>query len=397
MDVLYFLDSFPKLSKSFVLNEIRGLEKLGHRVAVFSLTRPDDELTHTEYDELEATIGYASDPTPGALTRYFIDRRTFSGSLFAGVDLSSPRSIFSSPFLANQCIEFLEDIEFRPDHVHGHFLNWRRLAAVRVARTLDVPVSVTTHAYDLYRDTTPDEVRRLSNRFDRVITISQYNRRYLTDIAETKTPISVVHAGINVEKFQSETNSVPYRILTVARLTEKKGIEFAIRSVSRIKDSYPDLEYHIVGSGDKEFELRSLVNSLGLQDTVSFLGSVSDKRLLEEYAEAEVFLLPSVVTQDGDRDGIPVALMEAMASNTVPVSTNISGIPELITDGVNGVLVPPRSVGALTDALNKLYQDEPTQREIRKRSPDIVKQEFDTATSAADTQEVFESLAEKRR
>lgn len=393
MDILYFLDSFPKLSKSFVLNEIRALERLGHDIAVFSLDDPGEEITHTEFADIEAPIAYANKPSINALFNSLVDRRTLSSATVSGIEPTYPQSAVSTPFLANQCLRYLADIDFEPDIVHGHFLNWRRLGAVTVAEHLDVPCTVTTHAYDLYRDNSPAQLRRMSNKFDAVVTISKYNRRFLRTTVNTDTPISVIHAGINPEKFAVASDVIPYRLLTVARLTEKKGLEYAIRAVGRVADEYPDLEYHIVGSGERRAELQALTKSVNAESVVKFFGSVSDERLLREYAEADIFLLPSVIAQNGDRDGIPVVLMEAMLAETVPVSTTVSGIPELISDGENGILVPPKSVNDLSESLNKLCQDDTFRQYLRGRAPEIVEKEFNSYKNTKRLTNLFHGLS----
>ena len=359
MNVLYVLNRFPKLSESFVINEIHELESRGHTVAVFSLRRPEGDLHQSEVAQLDAEVGYLPDPSPSSaldtLGRWWLDPAVLRATLHT----APPVAHAGAAYVGAHCLRFVHGLGFEIEHVHGHFLNWPKLGARYVASHLDVPCTVTAHAYDLYASETdlPGSstnerlVRVLADHMDRVVTISEYNRTYLREEVGTTSPVDVVHMGIDLDKFEPSARARPNRLLTVARFDEKKGIEYAIEAVAQVVDDLPGLEYHLVGSGPREEAVRKLISEHGLEDTVELLGHVSDERLVRELDEAKAFVLPSVIASDGDRDGIPVALMEAMAMETIPVSTTVSGIPELIEHGENGFLVPPHDVEALSEVL----------------------------------------------
>lgn len=367
MNVLYVLNRFPKLSESFVINEIHELESRGHTVAVFSLRRPEGNLQQSEVDRLDAEVGYLPDPSPssalGTLGAWWLDPPVLRATLHT----APPVAHAGAAYVGAHCLRFVRGLEFEVDHVHGHFLNWPKLGASYVSTHLDVPCTVTAHAYDLYSSETdlPGSstnerlVRVLADRMDRIVTISEYNRTYLREEVGTSSPVDVVHMGIDLDKFEPSARTRPNRILSVARFDEKKGIEHAVEAVAQVADDLPDLEYHLVGSGPREEAVRELISEHGLEDTVELLGRVSDDRLVRELDEARVFVLPSVIASDGDRDGIPVALMEAIAMETIPVSTTVSGIPELIENGETGFLVPPRDTEALAEVLVGIFGDDP--------------------------------------
>ncbi len=352
MNILYFVNRFPKLSESFVINEIHELEKRGHNIAVFSLREPEIDMTHDEVSKLNTEVGYLPDPGVrsllGAPGRWCLD----GDVLRSMAHVSGPKAHAGAAYIAGHCIEFVESLEFEIDHVHGHFINWPKLAAQYTAARFDVPCTVTAHAYGLYSDPDMRMLRRLADRLDRVVTISEYNKRYLKEEVGTTSPIDVVHMGIDPEKFQPTEETVENRILTVGRFVEKKGITYGIEAIAEVVEEVPDLEYHIVGSGPLEGEIRETIAEHDLEDHVTILGNVTDEQLIREYDEAEVFLLPCVVAEDGDRDGIPVVLMEAMAMGCVPISTRVSGIPELIEDGEVGYLIKSHNRG-ITKALRE--------------------------------------------
>ncbi|MEY7851219.1 glycosyltransferase [Natrarchaeobius sp. A-rgal3] len=394
MNVLYFVNRFPKLSESFIINEIHELERRGHQVAVFSLRQPEIDLQHEEVAHLDAPVGYLPDPSVGSGLRtpgrWCLDQRV----LRRLVHTAPPVAHAGSAYIAGHCIRFVQSLEFDIDHVHGHFLNWPKLASDYVSSHFEVPCTTTAHAYDLYSEPNERLLRLLADRMDRVVTISEYNRRYLHNDIGTDSPVDIVHMGIDPSKFQPSGSIVSGRILTVARFEEKKGISYGIDAIGRIKEVLPDLEYHLVGSGEREDVIRDQIAKYGLEDIVSILGHVSDERLIRELDEAEVFLLPCVIASDGDRDGIPVALMEAMAMETVPISTRVSGIPELITHGENGLLVDPGDVDGLAQVLREYFTG--TSTDVAQHTTrDRILAEFDVRECATELTDAIRDSARK--
>ena len=368
MNILYLLNRYPKLSESFVINEIHELERRGHTIAVYSLREPEDNVHHDEVEEIDAPIGYLPDPSVGSALgtpgSWMTDHRILGRTLHP----SSPVVHVGAMYVTGHLERFIRSLPFDIEHIHGHFLNWPKFAADYLAARYEVPWTTTVHAYGLFSDPKPRLNRRLLDRMDRVITISEYNRRYLQEEIGTVSPIDVVHMGINLEKFQPTSHVFENRILTVARFEEKKGITDGLAAIADLTNHYESIEYHLIGSGPREPHIRDMITDLGLEDVVSLLGHLSDDQLLRELDEASVFLLPCKVAKNGDRDGIPVAMMEAMAMKCVPISTRISGIPELITHGENGLLADPTNVASLTDQLYCLYDNEyaPNRCDIRR-------------------------------
>jgi len=171
--------------------------------------------------------------------------------------------------------------------------------------------------------------------------------------------------GIRTEKFDPMTDDTDPHLLTISRFVEKKGIEYALHAVARCVDDHPGLDYRLIGSGPRREQYDRIIDRLGIQDNVTFLGSVSDKQLIRELDRARAFLLPCVVAKDGDRDGIPVAIMEAMAMETPVVSTYVSGIPELIKNGENGYVCRPRSITDLVFAIRNCLSSKNDLSEVR--------------------------------
>jgi glycosyltransferase involved in cell wall biosynthesis len=350
MNILYYLDWFPKLSQSFILNEIYYLSKHGHKIAVFSLNRPEVDIKHDELTEININTGYADEPSiisvPQHLASSLLDNRSSYES-----SVSGQKRRLGTRFLTKQCLDFVDSLEYNLDHIHAHFLRWNKIPAATVAKGLGITSSLTTHAYDLYASPDETTLNTVCDSFDTILTISEYNKRFLNVELDPDVEVEVVRAGIRTEKFDPSVTTNEKRLLTISRFVEKKGIEYALLAVADCVDEHPEIDYRLIGSGPRREQYEALINRLGIEDNITFLGSVSDEMLIEELDHASAFVLPCVVAKDGDRDGIPVAIMEAMAMKTPVVSTHVSGIPELIENGENGFLCSERSVQEISSAI----------------------------------------------
>jgi glycosyltransferase involved in cell wall biosynthesis len=227
---------------------------------------------------------------------------------------------------------------------------------------------------------------------DHVIVPSEYNRDYLREEIGIENEITVVPATTQVKKFEPSAPTVENRLLIVARLVEKKGYPYGIEAANTLIEQGYDVEYHIVGTGDRKDRLQQQVKEYGIEDHVKFLGHVSDERLKKELSEASVFVLPCVIAEDGDRDAMPVVLKEAMASETACVSTTVSAIPELITDGHDGLLVPEKEPDELASAIKELLDNPEKRKKIGENGRETVHNKFDISESVDTLTEVFESL-----
>jgi glycosyltransferase involved in cell wall biosynthesis len=394
MEVLYVVSRFPKISESFVLNEIHELHERGYDVSVFSFARPDDDVYHTEIEDLDVTVEYATRPSLGLLPG-FLSRKILNASVL-GEGLFLDRPLYSAYWLhvGKQIIEMIERLG-GVDIVHSHFAVPNRIGAVYAAAYHDIPCTITAHAYDIFRTNDLRQLKRVCSRFDHVVVPAEYNRRYLIDEVGIETEISVVPATTRVDKFEPSGECVPGRLLTVARLVEKKGHRYAIEAVADLVDRGYDVEYHLVGSGAQEDGLRALVERHGIREHVEFLGNVSDERLLEEFRDAAIFVLPCVIAGDGDRDITPVALREAMATRTACVSTNVTAIPEMITHGHDGVLVEPNDAAALAEAIAGLLDDPRRREELAGNARETMERRFDISNAVDRLIGIFDVLVSR--
>jgi glycosyltransferase involved in cell wall biosynthesis len=243
-------------------------------------------------------------------------------------------------------------------HVHAHWATHSALAAWVIHRLTGLPYSFTTHADDLFvrRPMLEEKVRDASF----VVTISEFNRRTLAEQlgAWVLPRVQLVRCGVDVDAFApTPAPGAPFTILCVARLEEKKGHRVLLEACRRLVDRGLGFRCWLVGEGGERRRLERLRDEIGLAEAVSFLGAQPHERVRALLADAHVVALPCVVAASGRADGIPVALMEAMAMERPVVSTRTSGIPELVVDGESGLLTDPGDADALADALGHIASD----------------------------------------
>lgn len=398
LGIVYYLDKYPKLSQSFVLNEIVELKRQGNDVAVFSLFEPEENITHVEYNKFDLPV-YRSNPSykdvwqlASPIIRYFSNIYTATS-----LSLFSPKTLAKNALFGIQCAKFINRLDFTVDVIHGHFANSNKLGSIFASNYHSIPCTVTAHAYEIFRSPNVAMIKYICDQMDHVIVPSEYNMNYLQNEIQVTNEMTIVPATTKIDKFNPVSDPVPGRILTIARLVEKKGIEYAIDAVRMLIDQGHDVNYHIIGRGKREESLRQRVLDRGIEDHVTFLGHVSDERLKIELSEACLFLLPCVVASDGDRDAMPVVLKEAMAAQTACVSTTVSAIPELITDGKDGRLVPPEDPKAIADVAGDLLKNENKRNKLAQNGRETVETKFDISTSVADLMKVFKGCSESKK
>lgn len=398
MNIVYYLDPFPKLSESFVLNEIYELEQKGHNVAVCALNNPNEDVVHEEYDGLDIPINYIPKPSYADITELASVKALHPRILKNTFYCASPEDHAENLFRAKRCIEFIDSLDWDPDHFHSHFAYLPMFGAQYASAYYQVPFTITTHANDLYKEPVGAYTRKLLQRANRIVTISKYNKNHIRKQFASDTPVDIVRAGIRPSKFAPTEEAESNRILTISRFVEKKGLSYALEAVDLATEEMPNLEYHIIGSGELKSDLVQKVEQLGIGENVVFLNNVNDQRLVTELDEARCFLLPCVIAESGDRDGIPVVLMEAMAMKTPPVSTTISGIPELVDHGENGLLTQPQSPEATAEALVSLLgiENSPKWTAYAEQAREKVKTDFNIETEAEKLEATFRAARHKK-
>ncbi len=321
------------------------------------------------------------------LLRYF---------LFGVFQDISNLKIYNNIFLFNLKLAYFATIMHKNhmELIHAHFASMGSVSR-KLSKMLGVPYTLTAHAFDIYMNPDEDNLRKVMENAHSIVTISEYNKNYLQGKIGIMNRIDVIRCGIDIARFSPQRRSnINNRIelLTVTRLVEKKGLEYLIRAIPIVIREMPDCILTIVGSGALNDHLRHLVHDLKLEGYIQFKGDQSDFELMHYYENAEMFILPCIIAENGDRDGIPVAIMEAMAMELPVISTTVSGIPELVEDGISGILVSQKDEKAIANAIIKLHKDKKLRLEMGEKGRKIIENKYNIVSESEKLIRIFDKM-----
>ena len=394
--VLYVVSLFPCWSETFIVREIETLIALGADVRILSLKAPYEKIVHPEAERLLPRVRHPLPAWSAALARAraFVAHPIALSSIVARVLTrlaSRPADLAKSLAALARGVEHLAWIrEFDPDLIHAHWATYPSTVAWALAKALRKPFGFTCHAHDIFVN--DHLVKEKIEAADVPVTISRYNVEWL---AKHRTPsargrLHVVHCGVNLATIAFRAGGrEPGLILAVGRLDATKGFDVLIDAVGALHRQGRRVRCRIVGEGPLEPSLRAAIARHRLTDLVELTGALPQGAVRESLRAASIFALPSVITESGNRDGIPVALMEAMAAGTPAVSTRVSGIPELIEDGAEGLLVPERDSRALAAALARLLDDPELGAQLAVAARAKIERQFDAALEAHKLLDLF--------
>ena len=361
----YVVSTWPRLSQTFVLSEILALERRGVPLRIFSAKDPDGEPIHADVTKVRAKVVYLS------LQRHWKSALRANFRIASEMPKRYCRTLLKALsyhrwdairrfFQACYLVEILRRETVA--HIHAHFATAPAQIAMFTQELSGTPYTFTAHARDIYVDTPRNLLSAEMQRAEAVVTISEYNRRYLSDqLGSLNGKVRCIYNGLDLTRFKFRLPSVRHSphpvILSVGRLIEKKGFSDLIAAAAILRQRDRRFQIEIIGTGPLRSNLRTQVHKLGLEDHVRLLGAQPQEIVRLTLERATLFALPCVISADGDRDGIPTVLMEAMATGIPVVSTSVSGIPELIDSGHDGLLVEPNNPVLLADALEQLLHD----------------------------------------
>lgn len=397
MKIAYILARFPSISETFILREMLELEEQGVELLVFSLKRSKGGKTHPSARPLAARTRYRSPVfaprTIGSLL-YFTFRspcRCVTVLLrLAGAYVSSPGMLLHVLRNFAAATEFAFSARRAGiEHIHAHFAFVPADVALAMSHLLGVAYSVSAHAWDIH--TRPE--RALRHRLGDagfVVVCSRKGqeriRNVLPDVPHER--IVMLRHGLPLDSF-SPAVPTGSMILGVGRLEEKKGFCYLVNACRILDDRGVVHTCVIAGAGRREQLLRKRISGYGLEDRVMLSGEIDENELRPLYEQASMFVLPSVVAADGDRDGIPNAVLEAMAMCLPVVTTTASACREIIEDGQNGFLVPPRDTEAIAERIERLLSDEALRRSMGRKARNSVFHEFDIASNVGELKRLF--------
>jgi glycosyltransferase involved in cell wall biosynthesis len=394
--VAYVVPKFPTLSETSVLSEMLALEARGLPLHVFSLARPNDPRFHEDLPKLKARVTYVPGPSElRTLLRHNHRAWRRYGKSYAhalGYALASGRPtllwrVMQAAYIANVA----ERLGIR--HVHARFADRAATIAFFLGRITGLPYSFTAQAGDIYRRSVRHAALARKAREARfVATGSDVGREYLEEVTAAPEKIVRVYNGIDLTRFQPNGNRTakPFTLLCVARLIEKKGLPVLIEACRELRRRGVPFRCEIVGSGVLRPRLEQEIRWSGLGDHVRLLGPLTQDEVRDRYHTASLFVLPSVVAADGNREGLPAAIVEALACGLPVVSTAVSGIPEVVRHGHNGLLVPPSDARALADAIQSLVADPKLRRRLRGNARASVVELFDIRRTSEELRSLLE-------
>lgn len=413
LKIAFIVGQFPTLSETFILNQITGLIDLGHDVDIYA-AQPSEAGTskvHSDvlaYHLLERT--YYCPIIPLNWTYKMI-----KGLGLLVVNFWKAPSVFLRALnvfkygrggvlnIINRAIPFL----LRPDYdvIHSHF-GLNGLLAVRLKELgliqapllttfhgFDVSVSPLRYGLDMYKELFRDEAIYTVN--------SIFTMRKVIALGCPEKQVHKLSVGFDPEKYPFRERTLrpgePVKIITVARLVEKKGIEYSIRAVAIVAKRYPQAQYQIIGEGPLRGTLEQLIEELHLARNVKLLGWKTQDEVRDFYAAAHMFILPSVTASNGDMEGQGLVLQEAQAMGLPVVSTWHNGIPEGVLDGVSGFLVPERDVHALAEKLFYLIEHPELWPAMGRAGRKFVEQRYDIKQLNKELVELYRAVIAKDR
>jgi glycosyltransferase involved in cell wall biosynthesis len=423
----YVMMAYARVDDAFITNEIYLLERMGLKLHVFSVKQPvDNARRHASVEQIQATVTSLPDLTTSrnrrALWRHvraywkshlaLLLRRplrylgTMSYALGLHFRYRVPlrgKRVTEEQFL----VDFLRagpvalHVVERPwiRHLHGHFCHASTTVTMMASRLAGVSYSFTAHAKDMYlaKFNPGDLLQQKAKGAEFVVTCTEQNRAHMQRLCPDVTSLHRIYHGIDTAVFTPRAprptpNGHLPRILAVGRFVETKGFPYLVRACRLLREQGYAFRCDIIGRTDKDSELvRQLIAEGRLEANVFVTDALTHDEIKRLYEESAILCAPCIVARDGDRDGIPNVLVEAMAMGLPVVSTPVSAIPELVQDGTNGLLVPQRDVEALAAALARLIDDPALRARLGDAGRETVRDAFDAERTTTQLKDLFAS------
>lgn len=373
----YILKGYPRISETFISNEILLLEQLGFSIHLIPMRHPRENFCHDSVKQIKAPVDYL--PTeilqefprlllPNILQAAKQPEKYREGLLQAAKKFRKSRKmatikhLLQAGYLTNNILSKHPDIQ----HLHGHFAHSPTSVTMFSSLLSGLPFSFTAHAKDIYT-AKPDHLQEKVAAAKFAVTCTQHNAEYLKQLAKgSDTTIHTIYHGIDTELFNSKganlTPSAPYRIMTVARMTEKKGLPTIYKALAILKDKGIAFQHTLIGDGDDRQQIVELLSELQLNDCCTLAGTKTHDQVLETFKESDLFILGCQIAESGDRDGIPNVIVESLAMGVPALATNVSAIPEILEHEKTGLVVPPLEPETMAENILRFLTD----TELRK-------------------------------
>jgi len=402
--ILVVLKGYPRLSETFIAQELLGLEKVGFDLTLISMRRPTDKKRHPVHDEIKARVVY--------LPEYLHEEpiRVLKG-LFAGFGRQGfgalvkrfladlPRDISRNRFRRlGQALVLAREWPDNGRWLHAHFIHTPASVTEYASILTGTPWTVSAHAKDIWTSQDWELNEKLASaRW--AVTCTRTGYEHMRTLTSRPDTVHLSYHGLDLARFghfsgerslrDGSSAADPVFLLSVGRAVEKKGYDVLLRALALLPSELSWRLDHI-GGGEELSKLKALANELGLSGRIVWKGALAQEDVLDHYRRADLFVLACRIAANGDRDGLPNVLVEASSQRLVCLSTNVSGVPELLTDGQNGMVVPPEDPQALAAALEKAIRDPAMRKRLGDAAEERVRAHFDYHSSIAQLTQLFE-------
>jgi glycosyltransferase involved in cell wall biosynthesis len=373
---------YPRLSETFIAQEILGLEARGLDLLIVALRHPTDPAVHELHRRIRAPVLYLPEYLKDEPLRVLrglarcLGRPAFWSVLGLWLlDLARDPTANRGRRLG-QALVLAAELPGDVARLHVHYLHTPGSVGRYAARLLGLPLSYSAHAKDIWTTPAWDKRQKLLAA-SWTVTCTRENLAHLRALAPA-AEIELAHHGLDHARFappERRLEPEPPLILCVARAVEKKGLDILLEALARLPADL-DWRFRHIGGGAGLDALRARAERLGIADRVHWAGPLPQEAVIEAYRHATLFCLPARIAGDGDRDGLPNVLMEAMAQELPVVSTFLAAIPEVVEDGVSGILVPPEDSCALAAAIERLLRDPALRRAMGTAGAARVRRDF---------------------
>lgn len=384
----YVLKVYPRFSETFVVTEILAREEAGDDLAIYALRPTTDQRFHPEIARVQAPVTWISRYPKGADlwqrvaagVRHPVIAARLPGLLAELADLPGDE--------VGQGIELADAVLADGiTHLHAHFASLAGRMAWVASRLTGVPYTLTTHAKDIYHSSVdPAWLRRICADADRVIAISRFNENHLARVlAGTGARVVLQYNALELDRFPYAPPAPahsPLRVAAVGRLVEKKGFAQLIDAVALLAARGRRVDVRVAGSGELAGDLAARIRAHGLDDTVRLVGPQPQDQIRDLVEWADVFAAPCIPGDDGNIDGLPTVVLEAMALGTPVVATAVTGLPEVVENGRTGVLLAPHDVDGIADALAAFADGAHPAADYARNARALIEERFDSRRQA---------------
>lgn len=401
--VTFVLKGYPRLSETFIAQEILGLERAGLPLEIVSLRRPTDAKRHPVHDEIKASVMYLPEyikDEPSRCIRAWLKVRRLPGYDAA---FKAFRRDWARDRTHNRVRRFAQAMVLAAERrdamssLHAHFIHTPASVVRYAAMMLQLGWTCSAHARDIWTSEDWDLADKLAEA-DWAVTCTRNGCDTLRSLAKDPARVHLSYHGLDLARFSAfdqrehtrdgSDAASPVRFVSVGRAVTKKGYDTLLDALAALPQ---DIHWRFdhAGGGDLLEDLRQQAGRVGVSNRITWHGAMAQEDVLKLYREADVFVLPCRIAPDGDRDGLPNVLVEAASQALACVSTDVSGVPELIDDGTHGLLVNANDPKSLAEALTRLARDPALRTRLSKAAESKVREHFDHQVSVRQLMNLF--------